>query len=78
MISVNKNLQLNLPPDVGLGHDALQTIAEFKKCLCLWVQARQKLQVNRPQLAQLQRKHVSALTFNRRLALKMDLKPNCK
>lgn len=46
MISVNKNLQLILPPDVGLGHDALQTITEFKKCVCLWIQARQKLQVN--------------------------------
>lgn len=35
MISECKLATLNWPPDVGLRHDALKTVAEFKERVCL-------------------------------------------
>lgn len=66
----------DLPPDVSLGHDALQTVTELKKCFCLEIKINEMSVWLHHQLVPQKRQHKSKFTFNRRLALKMDLKPN--
>lgn len=65
-----------LPPDVGLGHDALQTITEFKEGISLETENKRGVKTDTPAMGQ--RQHGLRITFSRRLALKMDLNPNWK